>query len=755
MHSNDRAILPLHPDTPDTPPGVGGKARQLGRLARAGLPVPPGFVLTAVAFREARRAAGGRAGSLQVPAHLRDPIRDAARRLLASPPGAPRRRLVARSSAHGEDGEDRSFAGIYESYLSIATADDLLDRIERCWASLASDRAAAYRGGPPGADDYMAVIVQVQIEADHAGVAFTRDPMSDGTTSLIEVVAGQGEGLVDGTADAVQFRVERTEPYRATPLPGGHADPAPPPCWLASVQRLALQAESLLGGPQDVEWVETAGTVQIVQSRPVTGASPAVDTRRPAGYVRALDEPFTPFGQWLEMEKAPRYAAALRHIKGPGFTWSVRFVSGHLHLRERTTPGGRIWELLAAPLFWAGQADILASYKASVAGYHARLAAVAAAAAGTDDPAELLARLQAAVDTYLWFAGSASIDAGHVANLLSGLLARLARWIAPADAAAARDLLLGSRSIIDERDEQLWAAVHRDTPDARRIALARWDARFAYFWADRNAKDPGWDIDTGRRERFIEQFSRGAVAPGDRARARARRAAAARARIERVLSARRPAWIRPLLHALFRLLLSQARTFFPLREDRNHEFYSGVMVIRTILQRLGASLHAWGKLPSASEVSTLSGPELEHLVSPDGTAVTRRTVPPPAPAVPTTPPPGAPGGDDHPLRGIPASGGVVEGVARVVTSWDAHSTPENGEILVCSAIRPYLTPLLLLAGALVTDRGSALSHGANLAREYGIPAVIATGDATARIRSGDVIRVDGDRGEVVRIGTAR
>ncbi|QPV62560.1 pyruvate, phosphate dikinase [Halosimplex litoreum] len=102
------------------------------------------------------------------------------------------------------------------------------------------------------------------------------------------------------------------------------------------------------------------------------------------------------------------------------------------------------------------------------------------------------------------------------------------------------------------------------------------------------------------------------------------------------------------------------------------------------------------------------------------------------------------------LAGTGASAGVVEGVARVVTT-PATADLEAGEILVCPYVDPGWTPLFLNAAGLVTEVGGRLTHGSLVAREHGIPAVVAVDDATARIRSGQRVRVDGDRGIVDRL----
>ncbi|MGH8910491.1 MAG: PEP-utilizing enzyme, partial [Egibacteraceae bacterium] len=103
---------------------------------------------------------------------------------------------------------------------------------------------------------------------------------------------------------------------------------------------------------------------------------------------------------------------------------------------------------------------------------------------------------------------------------------------------------------------------------------------------------------------------------------------------------------------------------------------------------------------------------------------------------------------DGALRGAPASAGVVTGTARVVRD-PANAHLEPGEILVAPSTDPGWTPLFLTAGGLVMEMGGAMSHGAVVAREYGIPAVVGVPGATERIRTGDVITVDGAAGTVV------
>jgi pyruvate,water dikinase len=100
------------------------------------------------------------------------------------------------------------------------------------------------------------------------------------------------------------------------------------------------------------------------------------------------------------------------------------------------------------------------------------------------------------------------------------------------------------------------------------------------------------------------------------------------------------------------------------------------------------------------------------------------------------------------LRGAPASAGTVTGTARVVLD-PAAARLEPGEVLVVPSTDPGWTPLFLTAAALVMEMGGPISHGAVVAREYGIPAVVGVPEATLRIATGDVVTVDGAAGTVV------
>ncbi len=103
------------------------------------------------------------------------------------------------------------------------------------------------------------------------------------------------------------------------------------------------------------------------------------------------------------------------------------------------------------------------------------------------------------------------------------------------------------------------------------------------------------------------------------------------------------------------------------------------------------------------------------------------------------------------MRGLPASAGVVQGPARVLFREEQMDELQPGEVLVVHTTDVGWTPLFLVAAGVVTELGGPLSHAAIVAREFGVPSVVNVVGATRAIRTGDVLRVDGDRGTVERV----
>ncbi|MER5646793.1 PEP/pyruvate-binding domain-containing protein [Streptosporangium sp. NPDC002524] len=292
---------------------AGGKGASLARLARAGLPVPGGFHVTTDAYRDfvsrdglndqimeavsgtsperaSRRIAELFSGR-EIPAETAAEIRAAHARLGEDVP------VAVRSSATAEDLPGMSFAGQQDTYLNIR-GDGLLDAVRRCWASLWTARAIAYRAanGVPQDDVALAVVVQELVDADAAGVLFTANPVTGALDQIVVNASwGLGEAVVGGQVTPDTVIVARTggeesgeiveervgdKAVMTVRVPGGtREEPVPEdlrhrpvldPAQVTRLARLATEIEELYGTPMDVEWVRRGGTFLVVQARPIT-----------------------------------------------------------------------------------------------------------------------------------------------------------------------------------------------------------------------------------------------------------------------------------------------------------------------------------------------------------------------------------------------------------------------------------------------------------------------------------------------------
>jgi cytochrome P450 len=324
---------------------IGGKGASLASLTAAGLPVPPGFVVTTAAFDATRERDGVQAaiaaalepldgadvialelGAAAVRARLEaavlpDDVAHAIRcayRALADGDDEEEVPVAVRSSATAEDSADASFAGQQDTYLWIVGEDAVLEHVRRCWASLYTARSIAYRRDHaiPEHEVRMAVVVQRMVDARAAGVAMTLDPVTgDRTRIVIDAGFGLGETVVSGTVtpdnyalDKVMLEVVastigakeielvadvpgRCVVERAVP-PERRLTPALTPVQLRAVADLAKRAERHHGCPQDVEWaLDPQGEVLLLQSRPETVWSqraPAPRAPSPSLYATGL-----------------------------------------------------------------------------------------------------------------------------------------------------------------------------------------------------------------------------------------------------------------------------------------------------------------------------------------------------------------------------------------------------------------------------------------------------------------------------------
>jgi pyruvate,water dikinase len=315
---------------------AGGKGANLGEMTRARIPVPPGFIVTADAYRRFLEASGlrptiqklvspldyndsaqlqrvsrqikDRIVTVPVPEEIVRDIKAAYRQLGG---GA----VAVRSSATAEDLKEASFAGQQATFLNVTGEDAVVEAVRGCWASLFEARAIFYRNDK-GFDHLsvaIAVPVQRMVQSKRSGVLFTVETDTGDRSKIeIEAVWGLGEAIVSGETTPDNYRVDkeslrilskRVVEQEQQLIRNPQADHGEANLWLpvpdelrqqqklsdeqiVALARIAKQVEEHYGRPQDIEWAEENGEMFIVQSRAVT----VLTERRAAGEEEGAEE---------------------------------------------------------------------------------------------------------------------------------------------------------------------------------------------------------------------------------------------------------------------------------------------------------------------------------------------------------------------------------------------------------------------------------------------------------------------------------
>ena len=389
---------------------VGGKGASLARLASAGYPVPGGFHVTTEAYRQFVSAndlgafilAALDKVDVAAPATLEKASQTIRQSFLqgqitaeianeivqsyAALPGA-NPPVAVRSSATAEDLPEASFAGQQETYLNVSGAEAALEATKKCWASLWTARAIGYRlrQGIRAEGVALAVVVQLLVPAEAAGILFTANPMNgQGDQVVISASWGLGEAVVGGlvmpdtliidkatggvlerqTADKQVMTVRVEGSTQEQPVPDGlrrvsvlNDETA------AELTRLAVQIEDLYGMPMDIEWALTDGEFSILQARPITAlpaakATPSAEWTLPdpkGQYMRTsiidfLPDPLTPLYATLGLsELNAGIKRLMAHIVGKeteDANWpddSILTINDYAYYSAKYTPRQLLW----------------------------------------------------------------------------------------------------------------------------------------------------------------------------------------------------------------------------------------------------------------------------------------------------------------------------------------------------------------------------------------------------------------------------
>ena len=744
-------------------PYAGTKAAHLAELAQAGFPVPDGLVLTTGAFDQFLATLGP---DISPEAVIAAPLpTDVADALLAAASALGDVLLAVRSSGTGEDLTGASFAGQYETVLDVRGSEALLAAVRRVFASAFSPRVTAYRtahGQHTVAG--MAVLVQRQVKASAAGVAFTANPLTGNRgETVISAVRGLGERLVSGQATPDEWIVRDHEAVCQAAGEG-----AIDASWALAVSALARRVEAQFGGtPQDIEWALAGGELVLLQARPITALPEPVEWKAPlpgawARHIRIgewLGDPVTPlFESWLLPRIEERLAVNYRQIAGVPTPKPMHIVDNGWYFCSLSFlpsgPASMLYRLLRYGLpkalvqprraammmpFTArfGVELFVREWRATLLPHYQVLVAQSA----------LQVEKLSAPDLIHLIEELASVSGDYFTSIT--LVAGFA-WKAEMPLAAFYRKYLSVR--IGGSYQQLLCGLSPDSLLSTSHAVVCLD----------------WFHPT-----LAEQTSPTVNSPVPAAEMRFGLARTERLKAE--AQARSALAREPKLLAQFEKLLAAAQRFGRIREEQVAPFTLGWPIMRRAVLRLGGIVMERGTLLVSDDVFFLTRAELLAALSastPAGSLVPKvmarkklwqreRFLTPPLVLGELTPMmqrifdsgesllrPEGRLTVGNALSGLPASPGRASGPARVIRTPEEFDRLQPGDVLIAPVTTPAWTPLFARAVAVVTDTGSPLAHASLAAREYGIPAVVGTGSATARLQNGQMVTVDGTTGLV-------
>lgn len=842
---------------------VGGKGAHLGELSQIeDIRVPAGFCVTTEAFRRivaetsslddqldrlSRSAPDDREGIRTLSARIRRTIEEVAvpEELAAAITRALGRHgeqaaYAVRSSATAEDLPTASFAGQQDTYLNVMGVTAVLQHVSRCWASLFTERAVAYRqrNGIDHRTVHMAVVVQRMVFPHAAGVLFTADPVT-GNRKVASVDAGfgLGEALVSGLVNPDVFKVRDGEivskviaaKQRAVhALPAGgtrevavdaqrQEQPALTDAQAVRLAEVGRRIEAHFGRPQDIEWCLVDDGFQIVQSRPITTLFPIPESDDQenhvyvsVGHQQMMTDAMKPLGlsMWQLTAMAPMHAAGgrlfvdvARRLATPASR------AGLLDLMGKGDPLVRdaLETVLAQDGFvpslpdvgpgglpGRGAADPIETDPAVVTELIERsrtsIAALEHDIRSKTGPALFDFLLEAFEEHKRVLSDPLSIQA-----IMAGMEAtwwlndQLREWLGEKNAADTLTLSAPD-NITSEMGLALLdvADVIRPHPEVVAFLEGVQDEGFL----DELAKLTGGAEARDAIEAYLDRYGMRCVGEIDITRPRWRERpstlvpvildnvrlfepGAAERRFEqgRRKAREKEQDVLARLRALpdgdrkadeTKRMIDRVRTFIGYREYPKYGIIARYFVYKTALMEEAHRLVQAGVLPEPEDSFYLTFQEFhavarshqvdqrlvqrrkdafrsyERLTPPrvltsDGEAVTgayrRDDVPPGA------------------LTGLPVSAGTVEGRARVILDM-AEADLEAGDILVTTFTDPSWSPLFVGIAGLVTEVGGQMTHGAVIAREYGLPAVVGVDRATRLIEDGRRIRVHGTDGYV-------
>ncbi|MBW4667493.1 MAG: glycerol-3-phosphate acyltransferase [Cyanomargarita calcarea GSE-NOS-MK-12-04C] len=738
---------------------VGNKAARLSEIKQWGYPVPKGWIIP--------------------PAYDPEPLLDFFQPSELSP-------LVVRSSAIGEDSEHASAAGQYETVLNVTNRQELQQAIAKVQASYDSASAMQYRrdfADPSGSERSinqaaMAVLIQQQVQSVFSGVAFSRDPMTqEADAVVIEALPGGAENVVSGRVTPEQYRafVFEAEHFSSIQLEGEGRVPA---VLIKQVAYLARHLEERYHGvPQDIEWSYDGQTLWVLQARPITTLLP-IWTRKIAaevipGFIRPLtwsiNRPLT-CGVWGELftvvlgKRAAgldfNETATLHHSRayfnasllGQIFlrmglppesleflTRGAKMSKPPLESTMRNLPG--LLKLMRKEFSLAH--DFERDYRRRFA---PGLSQLSQEFVDDLEPSLLLVRIEFIL-TLLHRATYYSIMAPLSAALRQGVFrvndGNIDHSMAP-EVAALRSLdeiAANAKELLPEFDPETLFEDLAISIQGQKV-LTQFEMFFKrYGYLSDVGTDiavPTWREEPEAVKQLFVQLMQ-AEEPSKRKQRQGKKRGFVQGRVN----------LKGRVTEVYSRLLAELRWTFLALEQK--WLQSGLLVQTGDIFFL--ELQEVRQLIEGSDSNLIA--QLRYLVQIRRSqfAASNQLLQLPVLVYGNTPPipiqnSPLPTHDSSTLHGIPASPGVVMGKVKVLRNLQAVPDINRETILVVPYTDSGWAPMLMRAGGIIAEAGGRLSHGAIVAREYGIPAVMDVKSATWLLQDGQWVKIDGSRGIV-------
>ncbi|PXV90321.1 pyruvate,water dikinase [Lachnotalea glycerini] len=834
---------------------VGGKGMSLSKLLTAGIPVPDGFHVTTVSYQifvetnhiqpHINKLLDGidsnntsqledvstQIGKLfhdgEMPQEVSAAIKTAYARLgnIA---------VAVRSSATAEDLPDASFAGQQETYLNIQGENEVLAAVKRCWASLWTARAIAYRVKNDIKQELvaLAVVVQKLAFSDASGVMFTLNPINGRRSEIIINAAwGLGEAVVSSlvTPDTivvdknaeriVSYEVASKEIMTVRTLDGTKEIPvlerlrkkhALTRDQIMRLTQIGKKIEKYYQIPMDIEWALEKDKLYIVQARPITvltpeWALPEKDVIYTKGSLAEhLPNPVTPLFATLGLEIINRASALLwvdmfdkcaKKLLPENGAYTI--INGYVYLSAKSKPiliavkslsprslrraltnSVARWEAARKefedvikqweekPLHTLNAHQIMEGiqtvfYAACI--YFTRIQLTLPAASISET---LLTKLfQGAAhragikDTSVFLLGFDTIAMQSEKNLWS-----LSEWVKLNNNLTlylqnnqATKIVKDFKSSVvpDGVSQEVWIEwKNRINQYFKEFGRTAYEFDFAYSTPQETLTPTLESIKSFVEEKGESPFLRQATFEK-------RRKKAEEVILQQIGGTRKK---------LFLKLLHWAQETAPMRENAIYMMGMGHPIIRRMFQEISKRFQSGGAISHLDDIYWLTESELVELIAQLDKNIPLSDMRGAIPARKVelkkyqgyVPPFKLPEENKKTishatqkskdgkivLTGIGTSIGIVTASACVLNSPADFESFQPGSVLVAVTTTPAWTPLFALASAIVTDIGGPLSHSSIVAREYGIPAVMATHTATRTIKNGQMITVDGSAGTV-------